>query len=215
VTGEARGKLFTVGTPALPSLRERTRRAVQAELVDVAKRLFVEQGYEHTTVDAIAAAAGMSKRSFFRYFGSKEELILGKYDLMGEQLIARLAERPDEEPVWTSLRRMFDDVVTYTADQANTAGADEMERIVSTSPVLHAAYLQRLHRMQSDIADVVRQRALRAGHPFHADDPSPSAIVGAAFAAVAAARDVSVAHGRPFDAAVDAAMRAIAGVGTR
>jgi AcrR family transcriptional regulator len=204
-----------VVTTTFPSLRERTRRAVQAELVDVAKRLFVEQGYEQTTVDAIAAAAGMSKRSFFRYFGSKEDLILGKYDLMGEQLLARLAERPDAEPLWTSLRRMFDDVVGYTTDRANAAATDELERIVSTTPVLHAAYLQRLHRIQSDIADVVRQRALRAGHPFHADDPSPSAIVGAAFAAVAAARAVSVAHGRPFDAAVDAAMRAVGGAATR
>jgi AcrR family transcriptional regulator len=192
-----------------PSLRERTRRAVQADLVDVAQRLFVERGYEQTTVDAIAAAAGMSKRSFFRFFASKEELVLGKYDLMGEQLTARLDERPDDESLWVALRRMFDAVVEQTADGAPSPQGHEIGRIVSATPVLHAAYLHRLHRIQDDIAAVVRRRAERAGHPFAAEDPAPSAIVGAAFACVSAARVTSVATGRPFAEAVDRAMAAV------
>lgn len=53
-----------LSVPSRPTLRERTQLAVQAELIDVAQRLFVEHGYEATTVDA----AGLSKRSFFRYF---------------------------------------------------------------------------------------------------------------------------------------------------
>jgi AcrR family transcriptional regulator len=174
------------------SLRERTRRAVQAELVEVAQRLFVEQGYEATTVDSITDAAGLSKRSFFRYFASKEDLVLGKYDLMGEQLQARLAARPADEPVWTALRRMFDDVIAYTADKSNGARMDEMERIVSTSPALNAAYLQRLDQVQTGIATIVRDREERAGRPRAATDPSPEAIVGAAFACMAAARRTAI-----------------------
>jgi AcrR family transcriptional regulator len=198
-----------------PSLRERTRRTVQAELVDVAQRLFVERGYEQTTVDAIAAAAGMSKRSFFRFFASKEELVLGKYDLLGEQLTARLDQRPDDEPPWLALRRMFDGVVEYTGDGANSAQMHEVERIVSATPALHAAYLHRLHRIQDDIAAVLRRRAERAGHPFAAEDPAPSAIVGAAFACVSAARDTSVATGQTLAETVDRAMAAVGDLGGR
>ena len=192
------------------SLRERTRRAVQGELVDVAQQLFVDRGYEHTTVDAIASAAGMSKRSFFRYFASKEELVLGKYDLMGDQLVARLDARPDDEPLWTALRRMFDDVVAYTANSANAARMGEMERIVTTTPALRGGYLQRFEAMQKDIAEVVRRRAERAGSPFAPEDPSPAAIVGAAFACLSAARTASATGGQPYEDAVDAAMRAVA-----
>lgn len=199
---------MVVSEPA--SLRERTRRAVQAELVDVAQQLFVDRGYERTTVDAIAAAAGMSKRSFFRYFASKEDLVLGKYDLMGDQLVARLAERPDDEPLWVSLRRMFDDVVAYTADRSNAERMGEMERIIAASPALRAAYLHRLDSMQADIADVLRMRAERAGRPIPDGDPSPLAIVGAAFACLSAARTASITGGQPFDEAVDVAMQAVA-----
>ncbi len=59
-------------------VRERTRRAVRDELAQLAKDLFVEKGYDETTIDDLAAAAGMSKRTFFRYFASKEELVMGK-----------------------------------------------------------------------------------------------------------------------------------------
>jgi AraC-like DNA-binding protein len=77
-----------------PSLRERTRRAVQAELVEVAQRLFVERGYEQTTADAIAGAAGMSKRSLFRYFRSEEDLVEGGGPGDGGRRRARDAVRP-------------------------------------------------------------------------------------------------------------------------
>src|SRR6266508_2848864 len=52
-------------------VRERTRRAVRGELAQLAAGLFVEKGYDETTIDDLAAAAGMSKRTFFRYFASK------------------------------------------------------------------------------------------------------------------------------------------------
>src|SRR3954451_1699915 len=81
-------------------VRERTRRAVRAELAQLAKDLFVEKGYDETTIDDLAAAAGMSKRTFFRYFASKEELVMGKYEILGEQLAEDLAARPADEPIW-------------------------------------------------------------------------------------------------------------------
>src|SRR5439155_716872 len=82
-----------MGQDPIP-VRERTRRAVRGELAQLAVSLFVEKGYDETTIDDLAAAAGMSKRTFFRYFASKEELVMGKYEFFGQQLAEDLAARP-------------------------------------------------------------------------------------------------------------------------
>src|SRR6266516_2187558 len=102
-------------------VRERTRRAIRDELTQLAKDLFVEKGYDETTIDDLAAAAGMSKRTFFRYFASKEELVMGKYEILGEQLAEDLAARPADEPIWASLRQVFGRVVEYFESEARGA----------------------------------------------------------------------------------------------
>src|SRR5436189_5890623 len=111
-------------------VRERTRRAVRGELAQLAVGLFVEKGYDETTIDDLAAAAGMSKRTFFRYFASKEELVMGKYEILGEQLAEDLAARPADEPIWASLRRVFGRVVEYFESEARGATAVAMENSV-------------------------------------------------------------------------------------
>ncbi|AFR51084.1 TetR family transcriptional regulator [Gordonia sp. KTR9] len=47
----------------------------------------------------------MSKRTFFRYFASKDDLVIGKYDLFAERMAEAFDARPVDEPVWESLRR--------------------------------------------------------------------------------------------------------------
>ncbi|MFJ9126159.1 TetR family transcriptional regulator [Streptomyces sp. NPDC102340] len=85
-------------------LRERTRRAVQAEIVAAAMRLFLERGFEATSMDQIATEVGMSRRSLFRYFGTKEDIVLGDHAAHGQVLRAALEERPADEPPWHALR---------------------------------------------------------------------------------------------------------------
>src|SRR3954454_16183564 len=104
-------------------VRERTRRTVRGELAQLAVRLFVEKGYDETTIDDLAAAAGMSKRTFFRYFASKEELVVGKYEALAEQLAEDLAARPADEPIWASLRQVFGRVVEGVESEARGATA--------------------------------------------------------------------------------------------
>src|SRR5215218_5798113 len=129
-------------------VRERTRRAVRGELAQIAVGLFVEKGYDETTIDDLAAAAGMSKRTFFRYFASKEELVMGKYEVLGEQLAEDLAARPAEEPIWASLRQIFGRVVDHVESDARGTEAVAMEKIVRDHPTLNASYLERVSRMQ-------------------------------------------------------------------
>lgn len=76
------------GPPMLP-LRDRQRAAVRAELRRAAYRLFVDRGYEKVSVDDIALAAGLWRRTVFRHVASKEDLLLGPVR-HGGAAIARL-----------------------------------------------------------------------------------------------------------------------------
>jgi AcrR family transcriptional regulator len=78
--------------------RTRTRLMIQAE----AMRLFAEKGYENTTVDEIAFAAAISPRTFFRYFPTKEDVVIwDEYDPVTPDLVDA---RPDDEPLAETLR---------------------------------------------------------------------------------------------------------------
>src|SRR6266496_2501901 len=143
-------------------VRERTRRAIRDELTQLAKDLFVEKGYDETTIDDLAAAAGMSKRTFFRYFASKEELVMGKYEILGEQLAEDLAARPADEPIWASLRQAFGRVVESVESEARGATAVAMENIVRAHPALNASYLERVSRMQELVLDQAAMRQEKA-----------------------------------------------------
>jgi AcrR family transcriptional regulator len=188
-------------------VRERTRRAVRDELAQLAKDLFVEKGYDETTIDDLAAAAGMSKRTFFRYFASKEELVMGKYEILGEQLAEDLAARPADEPLWASLRHMFGRVVEYCESEARGSTAVAMENIVRDHPALNASYLERVSRMQDLVLEQVRTRNGRQDPT----DPRTPAIVGAAFSCLIAAWSTWLTsnQARPFGDLLDQAMDAI------
>src|ERR671937_274110 len=85
-----------------PNLRARkkahTRRAIQ----EAALRLFLDKGYEATTVQEIAAAAGVSHMTFFRYFPTKEDVVLAdEYDSL---IVELMAARPAGEPALETIR---------------------------------------------------------------------------------------------------------------
>lgn len=188
----------------------RKRRAVQADLTEIAQDLFVAQGYEATTVDGIAAAAGMSKRTFFRYFPTKESLVIGKYELFGVQLAEALQSRPSTEKLWESLRRVFDVVVDQAEDESKWTRTREMQRIIQRTPALHAAYLEKFDGMQDRLVDVVRTRAEQAEKPFAPGDPTPRTLVGAAFACLQSANRAYIeAPGTKFATLLDQSMSAL------
>jgi AcrR family transcriptional regulator len=175
----------------------------------VAQDLFVTQGYADTTVDQIAAAAGMSKRTFFRYFASKDDLVIGKYDLFGDRMADALDARPADEPVWESLRRTLDIAVGYVGDPQLRARNDAMDQIVQSTPQLNARYLEKLQRIQQLLVARVAHRL--DGADADPSDPRPAAIVGAAFACMQAARQAYLASDQetPFDTYLDTAMSTV------
>lgn len=87
---------------ATPSegVRERKRRETLRRITDAGMCLFIEKGFEATTLDEIAAEAGISRRTFFYYFKSKDEILLSLQSGMGEMIVARLSETPrDQRPL--------------------------------------------------------------------------------------------------------------------
>jgi AcrR family transcriptional regulator len=85
-----------------PGLRELKKRRTRATIQEHAVRLFTEQGYDNTTVEQIAAAAEISPATFFRYFKTKEDVVIeDDYDPM---LVAALEAAPADLPPLRALR---------------------------------------------------------------------------------------------------------------
>jgi AcrR family transcriptional regulator len=190
------------------TLRDMTIRAVRAEVSAVAMRLFVEQGFDKTTVDQIAAEAGMSRTSFFRYFATKEDVVLGHLDELAQRVQEALVARPESEPVWHSLRRAFDSLIEET-----TAAPEEnlrMSRMLRDTPALRYRQLGKQLRWYDLLAPEVARRLHVADD---APDPRPRALVAAATACLnAAAETWSAANGTiDLPTLLDQAMDAPAG----
>lgn len=190
-----------------PGLRELSRRAVRSEIAAAAQMLFAEQGYEATTVDQIAEQVGMSQRTFFRYFGSKEDLVLEHYERLGANLEERLLSRPEGEDAWCALRRSFDVVVEQHRDPEEWDRGALAQSIVESSPALLSAYLKRMESAQLAMTRILHERGSLGG-----DGALVRAVVGAAFAAlqaVASSTEQS-ASADEFEAELDRIMRAMA-----
>jgi mycofactocin system transcriptional regulator len=83
----------------------RSPSTTHAHISHVALELFMERGFDATTVDEIARAAGIGRRTFFRYFPSKNDVPWGEFDTMLEGMRAHLAALPDDLPIMEQLRR--------------------------------------------------------------------------------------------------------------
>ncbi|MBY8884022.1 TetR family transcriptional regulator [Streptomyces sp. PTM05] len=160
-------------TPAAPALglRERKKIRTRQGIRHAAYRLFERQGYDATTVEQIAAAAEVSPSTFFRYFPTKEDVVLtDEYDPLME---AALLERPADEPIVDSLRQ----AVVPLARQMAAGEHDEMlqrMRLVREVPAIRARMGENMSVSCGLLVDVL---ARRTGRP--ADDLGLRIVVGA------------------------------------
>lgn len=160
-------------------LRERKKQQTRERLTQVALTLFLEKGFDATTLDEIAAAAGISRRSFFHYFASKEEVVFAWKDAFGDRLVAALAQRPGDEPMLLAAERaLVESVGGYEREEALA-----LSRLVKGTPALRAYDQIKYARMEAKLAEALAARAGSNG------DPLPARLV--AMAAIGALRVAS------------------------
>ncbi len=167
------------------TLRERTRLAMRAEVIEVAFRLFTEQGFEQTTVEQIAAEAGLSRTTFFRYFGTKEELVLGRISELGLKIAAALRARPETEHPWVALRRAFDVVTEF--DTTNAGEHQKFMRLLDDACRVRTQEWERTQGWQSVLAPETSRRLGLAADPAA---PQGAALAASASACLYVATDV-------------------------
>jgi AcrR family transcriptional regulator len=159
------------------SVLARKRDVVRDGLARVAIDLFARDGFEAVTIEEIARAAGISPRTFFRYFRSKDDIVLELASRLQDRLLSAFEERPPREGAVEALRRAY--VVTSTVSPADRDRVLQVGGILSSSPALRSASYG---RPWADGAPIVDRVAERMG--TRPPDPRPRIIV-AAMAAVA------------------------------
>jgi AcrR family transcriptional regulator len=152
-------------------LRERKKAKTRAAIQEHALRLFREQGYDATTVEQIAAAAEISPSTFFRYFPTKEDVVL--YDVLDPPVLAAFRAQPGElSPIQAlrgAMRAVFAELPAEELEVQR-----ERDRLIRSVPELRAGMLDEFARNLDLLAELVAERVGR-----RPDDPAVRTLAGA------------------------------------
>jgi AcrR family transcriptional regulator len=159
-----------------PGLRERKKAKTRWAIQEHALRLFAEQGYDNTTVDQIAAAAEISPSTFFRYFPTKEDVVV--QDEFDEQLLGAYRVAGASADPLESLRASMLEALTGADEQTRAASAQRTALIFSV-PALRARTVDNVVTGFDDAA-----RGFAEGSGRSADDPAVLMFVGATVGAL-------------------------------
>lgn len=170
-------KCYAVPVETKIGLRERKKERTRAELTDAAFRLFAERGFDETTVEDIVDQVEVSPRTFFRYFDSKEDVVIGFFDDMGLELRAMLEARPAGEPPFQALRGALGSLIDLYEERAERVMA--AKRLAHETPAIRARLLDKHARWENWVTEVLCDRLGEPGQ----DDPHVRLIAAVALAA--------------------------------
>ncbi|MEV7966215.1 TetR family transcriptional regulator [Sphaerisporangium sp. NPDC088356] len=171
-------------------LRERKKHQTRLALMDGAFELFLAQGYEATTVDQIAAAVDVSPRTFFRYFGSKEDLALDFTVEYEELITGALAARPEDEPPLEALFHAFREFIHLMERNAE----EDTERFLKHRQVIDAnpALLTTSFARMAETEKLLTVEMARRQGTDPATDPRPRLLVALVTSAIRVGFECSV-----------------------
>jgi AcrR family transcriptional regulator len=141
--------------PAAPGLRERKRQQTRERLTRAAMALFLERGFETTTLDDIAAAAEISRRSFFHYFDSKEDVVFAWHEEITAALVAAITARPANE----SMLAAAENAISAIARQIEPGETIAMARLKRDNPALRARDQVKYEQLERALAEALGKRA--------------------------------------------------------
>jgi AcrR family transcriptional regulator len=162
--------------------REANKARTRAAVLDAAQRLFAERGYQSTTVREIAEAAGVTERTFYRYFEGKEGIFAGEVIGWIDTLRAAIVARPKAEPPIEAVSAAMAAVIDTDLDR----GLGRLLEGARPLQALRSAFGRPLRRLEDVIADALRERRGVAEASFHEE------VI--ARAAVAALRSAVMRH---------------------
>jgi AcrR family transcriptional regulator len=154
-----------------PGLRERKKARTRASIREHALRLFREKGYQHTTVEQIAEAAEVSPSTFFRYFPTKEDVVL--QDDMDTRMVEALARQPAGLSPVAAVRAATGQVFA----SYQSADLDQVSELMALSVTVPEIRSRALDEFARTIAVMGEALAKRAGRP--ADDLAVRTTAGA------------------------------------
>ncbi|GAA0467129.1 TetR family transcriptional regulator [Streptomyces stramineus] len=147
-------------------MAERKRQLVSNELTEAALQLLALKGFDAVTVDEIVTAAGVSKRTFFRYFASKEDVVVQFLADMGADMCAELAARPVEERPSAALLHVVS--VPIAACGVHSDRALPVVQLILRTPALRARFLERQAQWRDDLsAGLARRLGLDPGSDLY------------------------------------------------
>jgi AcrR family transcriptional regulator len=143
--------------PAAPLLHDWKVRLMRARLAELALTPLLERGFDAVTIDELAEAAGISRRTFFRYFATKEELVIGTFDEAGVALLAELEHRVATEAPLTALRSTLDAIITAFGG-GRGRGLETLD-LIRRTPALRGHFLVKQDDWTLRIAAILVSRA--------------------------------------------------------
>lgn len=172
-----------------PGLRERKKQRTQHALVEAAMRLFLEQGYQQTTLAQIAEAADISTRTFFSYFASKEDVVFFDNDATLRQALEVIDDRQPGETVSELVLRAVARVMNEPESQVTTELGKTRDTLVLNEPALQTRELRLMFNCQRELA-----HALHRSYPdelgFVEAMSAIGAVVGAQYMAIVASQEL-------------------------
>ncbi|MCS3926024.1 AcrR family transcriptional regulator [Bradyrhizobium elkanii] len=142
-------------SPDGPGLRQRKLQETRERLTRAAMALFLERGFEATTIDDIATAADVSRRSFFHYFASKEDVVAAWQEGAASALVAEVVARPAGE----TMLMAAENAIAAAVRRIDPAEAAAMSRLKRDNPALHARDQLKYEKLERALAEGLSQRA--------------------------------------------------------
>jgi AcrR family transcriptional regulator len=134
--------------------RERKREQTRRRIAEAGLRLFLEMGFDATTLDAIAEAAGIARRTFFHYFDSKEALLSAYEDEADQSFRAALAQTPDTMLPFEAMRSaMLRMVSSFGTDEARA-----IDRLMRSTEALRARKQANYERLERFVGAVLAEK---------------------------------------------------------
>ena len=148
--------LVKTAEPPSIGLAARKKQRTRQLLAEAAAELFYERGYDATTIDDIAAAVEVSPRTFYRYFPTKEDLVVAIGETSIESFLAALGSRPPEESLLVAVGAAVDDALA--PGWVDTSRVRSFMALIRDTPAFRARWVEEAYDNRHRLAAVIAGR---------------------------------------------------------